>query len=116
MANLHYLWRHYAMTYNRMKAKKISGEHCRFCGRESVPLVKTPCCGHWICCDTDFISIGGGGYCQNEHERFSLCYSHHSDGHKGSWQECELCKNFWSQDEYKEYTGFINTPRFLLKP
>jgi len=32
------------MTYNRMEAKAIAGEHCRFCGRERVPLVKTRCC------------------------------------------------------------------------
>src|SRR6266571_7719444 len=25
-----------ALTYNRMEAKPIAGEHCRFCGRERV--------------------------------------------------------------------------------
>src|SRR4029453_7029196 len=28
------------MTYNRMEAKPIAGEHCRFCGDASAPLVK----------------------------------------------------------------------------
>ena len=32
------------MTYNRMEAKPIAGEHCRFCGDASAALVKTPCC------------------------------------------------------------------------
>ena len=32
------------MTYNRMEAKPIAGEHCRFCGDAEAPLVKTPCC------------------------------------------------------------------------
>ena len=104
------------MTYNRMKAKKIQGEHCRFCGQESVPLLKTPCCGHWICCDTKFLSISGGGYCEYQHERFSLCYSHYIEGHQCSWQECEICKKFWSPEEYKEYTDpSINSPRYLTK-
>lgn len=46
-----------ALTYNRMEAKPIAGEHCRFCGREQVPLVKTRCCEQWICCDTAFMSF-----------------------------------------------------------
>lgn len=45
------------MTYDRLKAKIIPGEHCRFCGNDSVPLVKTKCCNQWICCDTSYISI-----------------------------------------------------------
>jgi hypothetical protein len=27
------------MTYNRMEAKPIAGEHCRFCGDAKAPLV-----------------------------------------------------------------------------
>ena len=61
------------MTYNRMEAKSIAGEHCRFCGDAKAPLVKTPCCDQWICCDTAFFSFRGGGRCQVEHERFILC-------------------------------------------
>ena len=38
------------MTYNRMEAKPIKGEHCRFCGDAKAALVKTPCCEQWICC------------------------------------------------------------------
>jgi len=64
------------MTYNRMEAKPVAGEHCRFGGDPSVPLVQTPCCQQWICCDTAFLSIRGGGRCQYEHERFSLCHAH----------------------------------------
>src|SRR5712691_8360668 len=61
------------MTYNRMEAKPIAGEPCRFCGDAEAPLVKTPCCQQWICCDTVFVSFRGGGRCQVEHERFSMC-------------------------------------------
>jgi hypothetical protein len=49
------------MTYNRMEAKPIAGEHCRFCGDTTAPLVKTPCCDQWICCDTAFFRFEGAG-------------------------------------------------------
>ena len=48
------------MTYNRMEAKPIAGEPCRFCGDAEAPLVKTPCCQQWIGCDTAFVSFRGG--------------------------------------------------------
>src|SRR5437868_7183372 len=74
------------MTYNRMEAKPIANEHCRFCGDASALLVKTRCCQQWICCDTAFVSFRGGGRCQVEHERFSMCSSHYEDQHGGPWE------------------------------
>lgn len=87
---------------NRTQAKPIPGEHCRFCGDASAPLVQTPCCHQWICCDTALVSFQGGGRCQYEHERFSLCYSHYIDGHDGPWQSCQACKNEWDSRQYQE--------------
>jgi hypothetical protein len=52
------------MTYNRMEAKQIAGEHGRFCGDAKASLVKTPCCDQWICCDTVFSSFRGGAFCR----------------------------------------------------
>ena len=49
------------MTYDRMEATPIAGEHCRFCGDSSAPLVKTPCCQQWICCDTALCPFEVGG-------------------------------------------------------
>ncbi len=69
------------MTYDRMKAKRIAGENCRFCGDESSPLVKMRCCKQWICSDTAFVSIRGGGYCQFQHEYYSICHFHYNEGH-----------------------------------
>jgi hypothetical protein len=101
------------MTSNRMEAKPIAGEHCRFCGDASVPLVKTPCCQQWICCDTAFLSFRGGGRCQYEHERFTLCYSHSIDGHAGPWQTGQKCREFWTPQEYKVYAEHpLNVPRY----
>lgn len=101
------------MTDNRMDAKPIPGEHCRFCGEPAVPVVKTPCCHQWTCCDTAVVSIHGGGRCQVEHERFSLCHSHYSDGHSGAWQTCQDCREFWTPAEYKAYAEHpINVPKY----
>jgi hypothetical protein len=101
------------MTYNRMAATPIAGDHCRFCGAASAPLVKTPCCQQWICCDTAFVSFRGGGRCQVEHERFSLCYSHYEDQHGGPWESCQQCRDFWSPRDDKIYAeNPINWPRY----
>ena len=101
------------MTYNRMEATPIAGEHCRFCGDATAPLVKMPCCEQWICCDTAFFSLRGGGRCQVEHERFSLCYSHYEDKHGGPWQSCQKCREFWSPRDYQRYAeNPINWPRY----
>ena len=87
------------MTYNRMEAKPIAGEPCRFCGDAQAPLVKTPCCDQWICCDTAFLSFRGGGRCQVEHERFSMCYSHYEDKHGGPWESCQKCAVIFGRHE-----------------
>lgn len=92
-------------VYNRMTAKRIRDEHCRFCGSTTAPLVKTRCCEEWICCDKAYVSYQGGGYCQVEHERFSLCHSHYSDGHQGHWETCVECKRYWSPEDYKTYSS-----------
>src|SRR2546425_1343050 len=92
------------MTDNRMEAKPIAGEQCRFCGDPSAPLVKTPCCQQWICCDTAFVSFRGGRRCQVEHERFCMCYSHYEAQHWGPWESCQQCREFLSPPDYKTYT------------
>ncbi len=95
------------MTYNRMEATPIPGEHCHFCGRESVPLVKTECCDQWMCCDTNYLSIRGGGYCQFQHEHYSICHFHYNEQHKGPWQECAECRDFFDEAQYQEEVNFI---------
>jgi hypothetical protein len=91
------------MTYNRMEATPIAGEHGRFCGDAKASLVTTPCCQQWICCDTAFVSLRGGGRCQVEHERLSLCYSHYEDKHGGPWESCQKCRDFWSPRDDQFY-------------
>ncbi len=101
------------MTSNRMEAKPRAGEPGRCCGDAQAPLVKTPCCAQWMCCATAFFSLRGGGRCQVEHERFSLCYSHYEDQHGGPWQSCQKCRAFWSpRDDQRYAENPINWPRY----
>jgi len=101
------------MTYDRMEAKPIPGEICRFCGDDSAPLVKTPCCDQWICCDTSYLSYRGGGRCQFEHENYSICHFHYNEKHHGRWQDCKECRRFFGEDEFKRLAeDRMNTPRY----
>jgi hypothetical protein len=101
------------VTYDRMKAKPILGEHCRFCGDDSAPLVKTRCCDQWICCDTSYLSIRGGGYCEVQHEQYSICHFHYNEGHSGAWQECPECRDFFGEQEFERLSmDRMNTPRY----
>ena len=101
------------MTSNRMEAKPSAGEPCRFCGDAKAPLAKTLCCDQWICCDGAFFSFRGGGRCQVEHERFSMCYSHYEDTHDGPWESCQKCREFWSPRDYQRYAeNPINWPKY----
>lgn len=88
------------MTFNRLEAKPIPGKRCSICGGEGLPLVKTRCCGKWVCCDVSPISIRGGGFCQFEHTRKSVCFFHYNQGHDGPWQECQECRDFFGDEKF----------------
>ena len=92
-------------NYDRMKAKKVPGQHCRFCGDPSVPLIKTKCCNEFICCDKKTVSFRGGGFCQFEHEHNSMCYFHYSEKHSGEWETCQECQTFWKETQGQYIQG-----------
>jgi len=98
-----------------MEAKKVKGEHCRFCGDGSAALVKTECCDEWICCDTSYISFRGGGFCQDEHERYSICHFHYNEKHQGKCKDCEECHIFFKEEYGDMYPGMRNEPKFKTK-
>ena len=100
------------MTYDRMEAKPIPGQCCQFCGDDSAPLVRTSCCEKWICCDTAFFS-NGGGYCQVQHETYSLCHFHYNEKHQGDWRECKECLTYFGKDEFERMAeDWTNTPHY----
>lgn len=96
------------MTYNRMKAKKIKNERCKFCGDDNAPLVKTECCHEWACCDTAYISRRGAGTCQVEHEYYSMCHFHFNEKHLGPWKECMECAEFFKSEYGSQFPGSRN--------
>ena len=89
------------MTYDRMKAKPIKGKTCCLCADSSAPLVKMPCCDQWVCCDTSFLSLRGGGRCQFEHEQYSICHFHYNEKHSDSWKQCKECIDFFGIEEHQ---------------
>jgi hypothetical protein len=50
--------------YDRLTARRMSGEHCQFCGDTKASLVKMRCCDAWSCCDKAWLSDGGGNACR----------------------------------------------------
>jgi len=84
------------MTTIAWKPSRLLVSIAGFVGDARRRWFKTPCCEQWICCDTAFVSLRGGGYCQVEHERFSLCYSHYQDQHGGPWKVARNVAIFWS--------------------
>lgn len=66
---------------------------CFICGATSH-LVRTPCCGKWICDDADqYVMFSyARNSCYRNHSRFTLCGAHYAEGHKGDWKTCKKCR------------------------
>jgi hypothetical protein len=100
---------------NRLAATPRAGEPGRFWGAATAPLGKTPCGQQGICGETACLSCRGGGRCQVEHERFSLCYSPSEAKHGGPWQSCQQCRAFWApRDDPRYAENPINGPSYCV--
>ena len=66
---------------------------CGLCGKTSK-LVRTECCGQWICDDEDQYELFSytRNSCFRNHRRFTLCGSHNTEGHDGHWKDCSQCR------------------------
>ena len=66
---------------------------CFICGATSN-LVRTPCCGKWICNDEDqyVLFSYARNSCFRNHQRYTLCAAHHAEGHEGDWKTCKKCR------------------------
>lgn len=88
-----------------MKEKVSTTKSCGLC-RKKKGLIKTPCCGQWICDDVDtYVMFSyATNSCYRNHDRYTLCSFHHHEGHKGKWKECKDCrKNFGKTEMYVWY-------------
>ena len=72
--------------------------------RSGRPLAQTDCCKNWIFNDQNlyvFASYARNS-CKRNHERYTICGVHHSQGHKGKWKDCHACKDDMDYVHYAE--------------
>ena len=77
---------------------------CGLCGK-TKNLTKTECCGNWICDDEyKYVMFSyARNSCHRNHSRYTLCASHHNEGHKGDWKDCKKCRRSFETEMYVWY-------------
>jgi hypothetical protein len=98
------------MAKKRQQAKEQrrvwqqSRPRCGLCGKTSN-LTKTDCCGNWICDDEHkYVMFSyADNSCHRNHDRYTLCSSHHHEGHEGNWQDCPKCRESFETEMYVWY-------------
>lgn len=85
---------------NQSTKKKSDKPRCGLCGSSRKKLIKTECCGNWICDDEDkyVLFSYARNSCHRNHRRFTLCGFHHANGHKGDWRGCKECLDSFSHE------------------
>ena len=68
-------------------------------------MVRTECCGQWICNDEDNYQLFSyaRNSCHRNHRRLTLCGSHHMEGHEGQWKTCSECREGVRTEMYVYY-------------
>ena len=108
----------------RKKQKEITDTantpRCGLCGK-AKNLIKTECCGQWICDDEDqyVLFSYARNSCSRNHSRFTLCGFHYVEDHPGDWKTCSQCKDnfeteiyvYYGTNEYN-YEGLENPPEY----
>lgn len=114
------------MRKDNKKIKPDLKPRCGLCGSARKKLVKTECCGNWICDDEDkyVLFSYARNSCARNHRRFTLCGFHHTEGHKGDWKTCKKCLEsfehelemyvWYGTNEYN-FTKLENPPAFKPK-
>lgn len=77
---------------------------CGLCGKRRK-LIRTECCGNWICDDEDkYVMFSyATNSCHRNHRRYTLCGYHYNEGHQGDWRECEACRKSLETEMYVWY-------------
>lgn len=94
-----------------LKVKQTKGKeksikfHCGLCGSARKKLMKTECCGNWICDDHDkYVMFSyARNSCARNHDRYTLCASHIHEKHRGKWQTCTRCRANFDTEDYVWY-------------
>ncbi len=74
------------------------------CGKRGK-LVRTECCGQWICDDEqNYVLFSyARNSCHRNHRRMTLCGYHHDARHTGRWQDCAKCRADFATEMYVWY-------------
>ena len=77
---------------------------CGLCGK-TRNLVKTECCGQWICDDeSSYVLFSyARNCCSRNHRRMTLCGFHSGEGHQGHWKDCEKCRASFEPEMFVWY-------------
>lgn len=79
----------------RSDDRKASRQRCGLCGSARKRLMRTACCGNWICDDegTYVLFSYARNSCARNHRRYTLCGFHRNEQHKASdWRTCKPCR------------------------
>jgi hypothetical protein len=104
----------------KVKFTDNSKPRCGLCGKTGN-LIKTPCCGQWICDDADSYVLFSyaRNSCYRNHDQQTLCAYHYHNKHTGDWQTCPDCRQAFMPEIYvysgtNEYnfTKLENPPSF----
>jgi hypothetical protein len=106
-------------TPEKGKGRPVTRQ-CGLCGKRGK-LMKTPCCGQWICDDYDsYVMFSyATNSCHRNHDRYTACSFHFNEGHEGDWQECQKCPTeletemyvWYATNEYN-FVKLANPPKF----
>lgn len=81
--------------------------YCGVCGGKGM-WRKTSCCNKTIC--DDYGSYQPFSYsntsCARNHDRYTLCASHHNEGHGRGWKKCKKCQDSLGDTMEKYVTQF----------
>lgn len=77
---------------------------CGLCG-STENLTRTECCDNWICDDEhEYVMFSyARNSCHRNHRRYTLCGFHYMEGHEGSWQDCDKCREAFETEMYVHY-------------
>jgi hypothetical protein len=92
------------MRKQRRKGADPEKARCGLCGK-TKNLVKTECCGNWICDDEHKYRLFSyaDNSCHRNHRRYTLCGSHHAEEHSGQWKDCAKCRESCETEMYVWY-------------
>ena len=84
---------------------QIVNPPCGLCGKSKKPSQRTGCCGNWVCGDeSEYVMFSySRDICSGNDGRFTLCGSHHAEGHKGDWKTCKKCREDFEPEMYVWY-------------